>query len=124
MTVIFSSRLFYRQGRRLYISYVGQSIEDNSLIPPSVLVSELLDYLKQGFQIAGRDISEHVITRHRLQAFNPAYFRGNRGLFSYSEEDCRAARSLLSPSASPLAFIDTVLSEPGDEWKTVDLNDL
>ena len=89
-----------------------------------MLVSELLDYLKQGFTICGRDISEHVITRHRLQAFNPAYFRGNRGLFSYSEEDCRAARSLLSPGASPLAFIDTVLSEPGDEWKTVDLSDL
>ena len=35
---------------RLYISYVGQSIEDNSLIPPSVLVSELLDYIKQGFE--------------------------------------------------------------------------
>ena len=109
---------------RLYISYVGQSPEDNSLIPPSVLVSELLDYLKQGFRIRGKDISEHVITRHRLQAFNPEYFRGDRGLFSYSEEDCRAASSLLSPSAFPPAFIDSVLSEPGDEWKTVDLSDL
>jgi exodeoxyribonuclease V gamma subunit len=27
-----------------YVSYVGQSIRDNSPIPPSVLVSELLDY--------------------------------------------------------------------------------
>lgn len=109
---------------RLYISYVGQSIEDNSLIPPSVLVSELLDYLKQGFRIHGKDISDHIMTRHRLQAFNPAYFRGHRKLFSYSEEDCRAARSLLSPGVSPPAFIDSVLSEPGDEWKTVDLSDL
>ncbi|MGZ6237355.1 MAG: exodeoxyribonuclease V subunit gamma, partial [Syntrophales bacterium] len=89
---------------RLYISHVGQSIEDNSLIPPSVLVSELLDYLKQGFRIRGKDISEHVTTRHRLQAFNPEYFRGHPRLFSYSEEDCRAACSLLSPSASPPAF--------------------
>jgi exodeoxyribonuclease V gamma subunit len=109
---------------RLYISHVGQSIEDNSLVPPSVLVSELLDYLMQGFRIRGKDISEHVITRHRLQAFNAAYFRGDRGLFSYSEEDCRAARSLLSPGASPPVFIESVLSEAGDEWKTVDLNDL
>jgi len=109
---------------RLYISYVGQSIEDNSVIPPSVLVSELLDYIKQGFVICGKDISEHVITRHRLQAFNPQYFRGDPKLFSYSEEDCRAAHSLLTPSVSPPVFIDDVLSEPGDEWKTVDLRDL
>src|SRR5262249_55953388 len=34
---------------RLYISYVGQSVKDNSLAPPSVLVSELLDYVEQGF---------------------------------------------------------------------------
>ena len=109
---------------RLYISYIGQSIEDNSLLPPSVLVSELLDYIKQGFEICGKDISEHVVMKHRLQAFNPQYFRGDSRLFSYSEEDCRGARSLVSPSASPSVFIDGVLSEPGDEWKTVDLNDL
>ena len=109
---------------RLYISYIGQSIEDNSLIPPSVLVSELLDYIKQGFEISGKDIFPHVVTKHRLQAFNPQYFRGDSRLFSYSEEDCRGASSLLNPSASPSVFLDGVLYEPGDEWKTVDLNDL
>jgi exodeoxyribonuclease V gamma subunit len=108
---------------RLYISYIGQSIEDNSLLPPSVLVSELLDYIKQGFEICGKDISLHIVTKHRLQAFNPQYFRGDSRLFSYSEEDCRGARSLVSPGPSPV-FIDGVLSEPGDEWKTIDLKDL
>jgi exonuclease V gamma subunit len=34
---------------RFYLSYVGQSIRDNSPAPPSVLVSELLDYIDQGF---------------------------------------------------------------------------
>ncbi len=34
---------------RLHVSYVGQSIRDNSPAPPSVLVSELLDYLDQGY---------------------------------------------------------------------------
>ena len=38
---------------RLYISYVGQSIQDNTAIPPSVLVSELIDYVDQGFEIPG-----------------------------------------------------------------------
>ena len=108
---------------RLYISYIGQSIEDNSLLPPSVLVSELLDYIKQGFEICGKDTSLHVVTKHRLQAFNPQYFRGDSRLFSYSEADCTGARSLVSPGASPV-IMDGVLSEPGDEWKTVDLNDI
>src|SRR5690606_7868602 len=33
---------------RLYLSFVGRSVKDNSLIPPSVLVDELLDYIQQG----------------------------------------------------------------------------
>ncbi len=36
---------------RLYLSYTGQGIEDNSVIPPSVVISELLDYLDQGFVV-------------------------------------------------------------------------
>jgi exodeoxyribonuclease V gamma subunit len=60
---------------RLYISYVGQSIQDNTLIPPSVLVSELIDYVEQGFEIPGRNIREHLHTRHRLQTFSPEYFK-------------------------------------------------
>jgi exodeoxyribonuclease V gamma subunit len=108
---------------RLYISYIGQSVEDNSILPPSVLVSELLDYIKQGFD-CGEDVSEHVVTKHRLQAFNPQYFSGDSRLFSYSEEDCRGAQSLVSPDVTPAAFIEGALSEPGDEWKTIDLKDL
>jgi len=55
---------------RLYLSHVGQSIRDNSAIPPSVVVSELLDYLEQGFGLA----REQLVTRHRLQAFHESYF--------------------------------------------------
>ena len=109
---------------RLYISYIGQSVEDNSLLPPSVLVSELLDYIKQGFRICGEGISSRVETKHRLQAFNPQYFRGDSRLFSYSEEDCRGARNLVSPGAPLSVFIEGALSEPGEEWKTIDLSDL
>ena len=37
---------------KLHISYVGQSIQDNSIRPPSVLVSELLDTIDEGFKIS------------------------------------------------------------------------
>ena len=41
-------------GERLYISYTGQSDRDNSVLPPSVVVAELLDYVQRGFTIADR----------------------------------------------------------------------
>jgi len=37
---------------KLYISYVGQSIRDNTSIPPSVLISEMSDYIQQGFSLS------------------------------------------------------------------------
>jgi len=109
---------------KLYISYVGQSIQDNSLIPPSVLVSELMDYIGQGFKIPGEKILDHIFTIHRLQAFSPAYFKKNDKLFSYSEENRQAAQCLLETRKAPVPFIRRGLSDPEEEWKTVDLDDL
>jgi exodeoxyribonuclease V gamma subunit len=62
---------------RLHISYVGQSIKDNSEIPPSVLVSELMDYLARGFQYPDGFPCGSAL-RHPLQPFSPRYFRGAR----------------------------------------------
>ncbi|MBM3801218.1 MAG: exodeoxyribonuclease V subunit gamma [Acidimicrobiia bacterium] len=80
---------------RLYVSYVGQSIKDNSEIPPSVVVSELIETIEQGFSLTppGGSILDHVCIRHRLQAFSPCYFEGSPGLFSYSEENLNALRA-------------------------------
>lgn len=109
---------------KLYVSYVGQSIQDNSLIPPSVLVSELTDYIRQGFEVPGKEILEHVVTKHRLQAFSPEYFKKNGKFFSYSIENFEAAQSALHPRKEPPPFISKGLSEPGEEWKTVELDQL
>ncbi|MGD9122597.1 MAG: exodeoxyribonuclease V subunit gamma, partial [Desulfobacterales bacterium] len=75
----------------LYISYVGQSIQDNSRMPPSPLVSELLDTIEKGFELPGQKIREHVLRFHRLQAFSAEYFTGKGLFFSYSKENCDAA---------------------------------
>jgi exodeoxyribonuclease V gamma subunit len=116
----------------LYISFVGQSIRDNSMIPPSVLVSELTDYIKKGFEIEGKNIEDCIITKHRLQGFSPEYFREkNRPpkkfkagtLFSYSHENLEAARSLLKARKDSAPFISQCLSEPEPEWKTIQLDD-
>jgi exodeoxyribonuclease V gamma subunit len=107
--------------QKLHISYVGQSQKDNSLRPPSVLVSEILDYIEEGF---GEAVKKRIVVSHRLQAFSPDYFSGKGRLFSYSVENFRAAQSALFEHRKTAAFIASGLSEPEEEWKTVDLESL
>jgi exodeoxyribonuclease V gamma subunit len=110
--------------KMLYISYVGQSIQDNSILPPSVLVSELLDYIDAGFQVQGQKASDHLVTRHRLQAFSPEYFQANPKLFSYASDYFQTAQRLLQPRQSPAPFIAAGLTAPGEKWKEIQLEDL
>ncbi|MCP4575605.1 MAG: exodeoxyribonuclease V subunit gamma [Deltaproteobacteria bacterium] len=108
----------------LYISYVGHSIRDNTVIPPSVLVSEMLDYTEQGFRLQDRKIPEFITTKHRLQPFSTEYFKKEGRLFCYSREHLKAAEYLLKPRKTPTPFISGKISNPGEEWHTVDVEDL
>lgn len=107
-----------------YISYVGQSVKDNSEIPPSVLVSELVDYIKDGFTSPGGDAGNYIVTTHRLQAFSSDYFEGGTRLFSYSNENCEALAERRSNPWYPSEFISTAISVPPDEWKDIPLQRL
>ena len=107
-----------------YISYVGQSSEDNSVIPPSVLVSELIDYLEGCFTFAGETVQDHVMIVHHLQAFHPSYFSGDAKLFSYSAENCEAARRLVDPSRVDRKFAAGLLPEPETGWREIAIADL
>lgn len=66
--------------QKLYVSYIGRSISDNSEKLPSVLVTELLEYCKSRF-VGGEQ--RDWITEHPLQPFNPAYFKPGSSLVSY-----------------------------------------
>ncbi|HXG29163.1 MAG TPA: exodeoxyribonuclease V subunit gamma [Nevskiales bacterium] len=108
----------------LYLSYVGASLRDNGEIPPSVLVSELLDYLRQGFHPAADpagDPVQQILVRHPLQAFSRRYFRGEPGLVSYSEELCRAARLAGGGGLVPAPFLAAPLPEPEQHWRDIEL---
>ncbi len=108
----------------LYISYAGQSIQDNSSLPPSVLVSELLDTIEKSFAVAGRSPLEQIVTRHRLQAFSPWYFRGGTGLFSYSLDNMLADKA---EKAQPPPFADARIPlspEETAEFQKLDLDSL
>jgi len=104
--------------KTLYISYTGLNLQDNSILPPSVLVSELTDYIEEGYGIQESDL----VIRHRLQAYSPKYFTADdHRMFSYSEENLVAANSLLEAKA-PAAFFSQGLPEPDDAYKTIEIN--
>ncbi|KAF3983784.1 MAG: exodeoxyribonuclease V subunit gamma [Methylococcales symbiont of Hymedesmia sp. n. MRB-2018] len=74
--------------KQLIITFIGQSNQHNTEIPPSVVISELLDVMENHYQLTG------LICKHPLQAFSPRYFIAQSELFSYSQSDCQTAQSL------------------------------
>jgi exodeoxyribonuclease V gamma subunit len=80
---------------RLLISYTGRDIRDNSIRPPSPVVSELIEYIDRSFVVETDDtaerVSDAITVAHPLQPFSASYFDGtNPKLFSYSEEYAKA----------------------------------
>lgn len=75
---------------RLYISWIGRRISDNSPRPPSVLVAQLRDHLARGWVSTdpGRPLLDALTVVHPLQPFNPAYFPLDQAgsLFTYAHE--------------------------------------
>jgi exodeoxyribonuclease V gamma subunit len=105
-----------------YLSYVGQSIRDNSEITPSVLVSEFLDAIHRGFMAGkGATIAGRLVTTHRLQAFSRDYFTTDSSLFSYSHENCTAILEKHGGPVELAGFLTTPIADPPDEWREVPL---
>ncbi|MDR3628730.1 MAG: exodeoxyribonuclease V subunit gamma [Desulfocapsaceae bacterium] len=78
-----------------YVSFVGRSIRSNEAIPPSVVVTELLDFLKDAYGI------ENPVVEHPLHPFSRRYFSGEQErLFSYSRHYCETAARFQHPSPS------------------------
>lgn len=81
-------------GDIFYVSYTGHNSGDNSVIQPSVLVSELLETADSTFLPLGTTApAAHIITRHKMHAFDSAYFNGkNERYFSYNRENFAIAQ--------------------------------
>ena len=74
---------------QLYLSYIGQSIKNNESLPPSVVVTELLEVLEGCYQ------AKHLQVKHPLHPFSGRYFNGEEpGLFSYDQKYCQVAQAL------------------------------
>ena len=82
---------------KLYVSWVGRNVRDNSVQPASVLVSQLRDYLGAGWQI---DVAQ-LTTEHALQPFSRRYFEAG-GLLTYAGEWRAAHGDQAATAAVPL----------------------
>lgn len=86
--------------QKLYISYIGRSIQDNSERYPSVLVQELVDYIGQSHCLEGdealncdeseRRVKAHVTHLHSRMPFDAANFQPGETQ-SYAREWLAAA---------------------------------
>jgi len=100
--------------QKLHISYIGKDIQDNSTIEPCVLVSELLDYIKDAYGVH----TDGIVQQHPLQAFSNRYFNNTPDLFSYSKENFDAVLASQPPQSSS-TFIQGSLPEPEKSFKTL-----
>ncbi len=108
----------------LYISYIGQSLKDNSTQSPSTLVSELIQYLESFTPQGDKGLLNQVIKQHHLQAFNPKYFGADAEPSSYSLDNLKAAKTVLNTDPqTPDRFINC-LSEPDSTWDRVEIAQL
>lgn len=108
----------------LYFSYVARDIRDNTPLPPSVLLSELMDYLDDHYPMQPTPLSQALSVSHPLQPFNPRYFAPDSGLFSFDDANCQGAKALMAPTGQPDRFIRTPLAEPEEQWQQVELTQL
>ena len=90
--------------QKLYISYIGRSIQDNSERFPSVLVQELIDYIGQSHYLPGDEalncdesearVKAHLTCLHTRMPFDPQNYQpGERQ--SYAREWLPAASQLV-----------------------------
>ena len=92
--------------RYLLLTYTGRDLQEDKPTPPSVVVSELTEYLDRRFpDAAGAGDSGRWQTRHPLQPFSPRYFRPDEpALFSYSAPMAAAATALGAAGGEPDRF--------------------
>ena len=108
----------------LIVTYVGQSETDNSTIPPSALVSELLDYIERNFIWEGGEVKDRILTKHRLRAFNSSYFDPESTLFTYFDEKLEPARLCVKPKEELRKFFKDELSILPDDVKEISIENL
>ncbi|MFL9814098.1 exodeoxyribonuclease V subunit gamma [Stutzerimonas sp. VN223-3] len=123
----------------LYLSYVGRDPRDNAVLPPSVLLSEVLEAIDMtalcrselAREPANTDVSqpkepkasEKILVAHPLQPFSPHNF-ANAPCAGYSLPWFRAAQRLAEPPQTSTQPFASLLAEPDEAWLTIEPSQL
>lgn len=118
---------FMAAREKFCVSYSGQSREEPSESPPSVLVSELLDYIDEAFFVQSGNTggektgifekkatpSVTLTIRHPMQPFSPRYFNGREpDLISFSSENRLASLGVGKPAQFRPGLFDGPIEVP------------
>ncbi|MEK0361343.1 exodeoxyribonuclease V subunit gamma [Pseudomonas sp. CBC3] len=123
----------------LYLSYVGRDPRDNAVLPPSVLLSEVLEAVDMtavcksepardpartdASQPKQPKASEKILVAHPLQPFSPNNF-GGAPCAGYSLPWFRAAQRLAEPPQTQVQPFTSLLAEPDEAWLTIEPSQL
>ncbi|MFD1079849.1 hypothetical protein, partial [Longispora fulva] len=93
---------------KVLLSYLGQSVRDNSEIPSSSIIDDLTDYVtKQGGHLGE--------VKHKLHSFNPVYF---------DDEDEHKHFFTYQGSSDPIKRSDKTDKQPEKLKETLELQEL
>ncbi|QZN95325.1 exodeoxyribonuclease V subunit gamma [Symbiopectobacterium purcellii] len=111
--------------QRLYISYIGRAIQDNTQRYPSVLVSELMEYLAQSYHLPGDEAQDldtsaarvcaHLCCEHTRMPFDKDNFLEHAQPCSFASEWLAAAgraglpQPLFDTPLEPITYSDITL---------------
>ncbi|TLX62224.1 exodeoxyribonuclease V subunit gamma [Stutzerimonas nosocomialis] len=109
----------------LYLSYVGRDPRDNAVLPPSVLLSEVLEAVDMTAMLAdaSRPVSQKMLIAHPLQPFSPRNF-ASAPCAGYSPPWFRAAQRLAEPPQAQAQPFASLLAEPDEAWLTIEPSQL
>ncbi len=69
----------------LYLSYIGRSVNDNTEIPPSVVIEDLLQYIEKNTpdEMDSKTVRSYLVQHHPLHSFSSQYNRKGSNLLQY-----------------------------------------
>jgi len=112
--------------KNLVLSYLGRDPKDNHLRPPSVVVSELIDYIEDHFVLPEEStfssMRDFLICDHPPQPFSSRYFNASEDLFSYDSLQAQIATAInCGEKAAPVFFDASLVPVTCDRLKLSEL---
>ncbi len=95
----------------LHVSYVAVNPRDGSLRPPSIVVSELLDFVAGAYGDDARKVRDLVHVVHAASAYEPAVFVTDGREQSFDDAWLPAAAAAAGPRVDPPHFAELAVDD-------------